>query len=137
MKLLEQMPDIFKLSDGTKPGYTQYVAPSGPGYIAEGMDAKKQSSLTDGPENILMVVTVKPELAVPWTKPEGLELDPSQAAEILGGDPNGFLGLFGDGSTKTLDPKMDPETLKALLTVAGGETIDKSKLPPDDFPPHN
>ncbi len=72
-----------------------------------------------------MVLTVKPDQAVPWTKPGGFELDPAKAAEILGGDPKGFLALFADGSVSTLDPHADPKTLKALLTIGGGEPVDR------------
>jgi hypothetical protein len=133
IKLLEKMPDIFKMSDEAKPGHTQYVCTFGKGSVAEGEKARYEWDMKDGKGTTIMVVTVKPEHAEPWTKPGGVEIDPARAAEILGGDPNGFLALFADGSTKTLDPKMDAETLRALLTVAGGEKIDKSKLPEDDF----
>jgi hypothetical protein len=72
-----------------------------------------------------MVLTVKEDKAEPWTKPGGLAIDPAKAAEILGGDAQGFLALFGDGSVQDFDPKMDAEKLKALLTISGGEPVDR------------
>ena len=126
--LLEKMPDVYKLSDETKPGDTQYVAPAGKGFVIDGDKSRRIRDFTDGTSNTIMVLTVKPEKAVPWTKPGGFDLDPAKAGEILGGVPRGFLAIFVDGSVHTLDPKMDAKDLKALLTIGGGEVIDRAKI---------
>jgi hypothetical protein len=123
--LLEKMPDIYKLAGEPKPGYTQVVAPAGKGFIVDGDAVRGLRDITDGTSNTIMVLTVKEDKAEPWTKPGGLAIDPAKAAEILGGDAQGFLALFGDGSVQDSDPKMDAEKLKALLTISGGEPVDR------------
>lgn len=128
--LLKQMPDIFRLSDKTKLGHTQYVVPVGQGFVGEKSGLRIQN-MTDGTVHSIMGVTVVPEKAVPWTKPGGFELDPEKAANILGGRKQGFLALFGDGRVRTLDSQIDPLTLKALLTISGGETVDFRKYERD------
>ncbi len=122
--LLAEMPSYYKLSDQTKPGYTQYVAPAGKGFVVDGDTPRHLRDVTDGLSNTLMVVTVKPDKAVPWTKPGGFDLDPQTAGKILDGYENGNLVLMADGRVHYLDPKLDAKTLKALLTIAGGEPID-------------
>ena len=122
--LIDKMPDVFRVSEGTKPGHTQFVAPQGMGFFVNGeATAKTFRDLTDGTSNTIMVLTVAPDKAEPWTKPGGFELDPAKAAEILGGHPAGFLALFADGSVHTLPGSIEPDTLKALLTIAGGEPV--------------
>lgn len=134
--LIDKMPEIYQLNEETKPAHSQFVAPEGPGFIVDGKKSRPPREIKDDPATTIVLVTVKPEHAQLWTKPGGLEIDPENAADILGGDPNGFLALFADGSIRTLDPNMEPEMLKALLTVAGAEKIDVSKLPGTDYPPH-
>lgn len=124
--LLEKMPEVYKLSDEAKPGHTQFVVPAGKGFVGEGAGAIRIRDIIDGTSNTLMGVTVVPEKAVPWTKPGGFEIEPKNASKILGGAPKGFWGLFGDGRVLSLDPNIDAESLKALLTIAGGERISPS-----------
>lgn len=126
--LLEKMPDVFKLSEGTKPGHTQIVSPVGEGFLAEGNDRKSFASVRDGASNTVMVLTVKPEHAVPWTKPGGFQFDPAKASEVLGGRDDGFLALFADGRVTALDPNLEPDTIKAILTISGGEVVNSFEL---------
>lgn len=124
--LLAEMPDVYKLSENAKEGHTQFVLPAGKGFFGEDLGKRGFRDVIDGTSNTLMGVTVVPDKAVPWTKPGGFELDPKQAAKILGGHDQGFLALFGDGRVQPLDPSIDAETLKALLTIAGSEIVDYS-----------
>ncbi len=126
--LLDKMPDVYKLSDDAKPGYTQYVAPAGKGFVIDGDKSRSFRDVTDGASNSIIVLTVKPDKAEPWTKPGGFDLDPAKAGEILGGVDGGFLALFADGRVLTLDPQLDAKDLKALLTIGGNEVIDRAKL---------
>lgn len=122
--LLDKMPDVFKLSDQTKAGHTQFVAPTGEGFIIDGDKTRKIRDLTDGLSNTVIVLSVQPEKAVPWTKPGGFSLDPAKAAEILQNDGGKFLALYGDGSVRNISTQIEAETLKALLTISGGEVVD-------------
>ncbi len=123
--LLEKMPNIYRLSNDAKPGHTQYVSPVGKGFLAEGVGRKAFKDVLDGSSNTIMVLTVKPEKAVPWTKPGGFVFDPEKAKDILGGSPTGFWALLCDGRVRSFGGDLDPKSLKALLTIAGGETIEE------------
>ncbi|MBW3597170.1 MAG: DUF1559 domain-containing protein, partial [Planctomycetes bacterium] len=69
-------------------------------------------------------VEANPDKAVPWTKPDDLQVDFNNPLAGLGDiRPSGFNALFGDGSVKVIAKMVDPETLKALFTRAGGETV--------------
>jgi hypothetical protein len=127
--LIEKMPDIFKTTDATKPGYTQFVAPKGMGFVVDGDRARRIPDFTDGTSNSIMVLTVAPDKAEIWTKPGGFDIDPTKAAETLGGHPAGFLALFADGFVDVLPGSIEPETLKGLLTISGGETTSRFDVP--------
>jgi hypothetical protein len=122
--LIEKMPDVFKTTDTTKPGYTQFVVPQGMGFVVDGeATAKSFRHFADGTSNSIMVLTVAPDKAEIWTKPGGFELDPTKAAEVLGGHPAGFLAVFADGAVHVVPGSVEPETLKGLLTISGGEAV--------------
>ncbi|MCA9068998.1 MAG: DUF1559 domain-containing protein, partial [Planctomycetaceae bacterium] len=118
--LLEQMPEIYKLSDQTQAGRTQFVVPVGPGFFGEKGEIQP-SDIAGGLSRTIVAVTVVPEKAMPWTQPGGFKLDPEKAKNILGGQKNGFLALFADGLVRTLDSSMEPAALKARLTISGNE----------------
>jgi len=59
-----------------------------------------------------------------WTKPEELPFDPKKQLPALA--RTGTAGpwvLFADGSARQLPAKIKPETLRALITRAGGEVV--------------
>ena len=71
-----------------------------------------------------MVSEVNPEAAVEWTKPADWELDPADPTRDLGGvNPSTIIVGFADGSTQRLPNSIDPETMKAIMTRAGGEEL--------------
>lgn len=121
--LIDKMPDWYKLSNETKPGHTQIVAPAGKGFVVDGDNVRRIQDFTDGTSNTIVALTLAPEKAEIWTKPGGFELDPAKAAEVLGGHPAGFMALFADGSVHVLPGSIEPDMLKALLTIAGGEPV--------------
>jgi hypothetical protein len=41
-------------------------------------------------------------------------------------EDNRFLALFWDGGVRWLDSQMEADSLRALLTIAGGELVDDS-----------
>lgn len=121
--LIDKMPDIYKLSDQAKVGHSQLVAPAGKGFIMDGEAYLKFRDITDGSSNTVVVFSVKPEKAVPWTKPGGFPTDPAKGSEYLQSDKGKFLALYADGSVHKLPTQIDAETLKALFTIAGGEPV--------------
>jgi prepilin-type processing-associated H-X9-DG protein len=80
------------------------------------------TTITDGSSNTLMAVEAGD--SVIWTKPADLVFDPDKPLPKLGGICPGYFNAgFCDGSVKYLKTDTDPKTLKALITIAGGEIV--------------
>jgi hypothetical protein len=76
-------------------------------------------------------MAVESSMAVPWTKPADLPFDAKKDlpdfGKAYGAKP---LGVLCDGSTRILNlKKISPETLKAAITIAGGEVLGKDWEP--------
>ncbi len=99
------------------PAHEQTVCPGHRGVpIAE---------IKDGTSNTIMIVEVGHDGAVSWTKPEDLPVDLDDPAKGLGGlFKDGFQAALCDGSAHFIPKSIDPKTLRALLTRAGGEVVD-------------
>lgn len=125
LELIELMPDLYRNpSADTPPGWTSYLAPSGQGGIFHGDEGTRFSQITDGMSNTLLVLEVNPEAGTWWTAPDDLEFDLDNPMEGLGAaHPGGFLAAMADGSVRFLASSIDPEVLRALLTMAGGEWV--------------
>jgi hypothetical protein len=123
-KVLEQVPAVYRCPDaGGDPTAACYFALTGPDTLmpADGAGVKIQE-IADGLSNTLMFVEAK--RAIPWTKPADIPYDPSKPLPELGGFfPNGFDAAFGDGSVKFLSHTINEQTLRALITKAGGEVV--------------
>ena len=60
---------------------------------------------------------------VEWTRPEGLSIDAPGSLGLGSKHPGGFDAAFADGSIRFLTSKVPMETLKAIVTKAGGEVV--------------
>ena len=95
--------------------------------VDEGIGSNEQSAYTDatGTSQTVVLVEVKPELAVPWTAPMDYAFDPTAPAKGLRIAPNGkWLVAFGDGSAQELPGSLQPLQLIALFTKAKGDIVD-------------
>lgn len=121
--LIDQMPDVYKtegVDDPTKTSVHVFL-----GDYAFSLDkGKRIAEYKDGTSNSLLVVEAAPDKADIWTKPGGLTLNEDDPLATLGELQAGtFLALFADGSVRSISITIDPETLKALVTINGGEVI--------------
>jgi beta-lactamase regulating signal transducer with metallopeptidase domain len=83
------------------------------------------AQVLDGFSNTIALVEADRD--IPWTKPEDILYDPENAElpKFGGYFKEGFLVGLCDGAVKFIDHKIDPKTLKALISPQGGEIIEK------------
>ena len=145
-KLIDQMPATYSvpgpngnpLSRSTSSYYVfagEAAALGGPqapgGKIAE----PKFEMIADGAHKTILAVEW--EGNIPWTKPADIPFDLGGAVPAIGGFwPDGLNALMCDGSVRGFPKQFDPETLKALITRAGGEVIQAETLAPEQTRPH-
>ena len=129
IKLLDMMPAVYKSrSKNVKPGHTTYVAPVSEETMLRKDELAKFSEVTDGLSNTIMLIEAGDEAAVPWTKPDDLDIDLENLEEIIAklknsASPNVFQACIGDGSVRAISLDIDLSTLRAMLTRAGGEVV--------------
>jgi hypothetical protein len=133
-KLIEQMPKVFEAPGRDAPqGKTYFQAfispdprkPRPKGALigtAWLIDADKfgrgLATIPDGTSNTIGVVEARS--AVVWSKPDDLPF--GEKLPPLGDDrADRFAALFLDGFVRMLPTKLDPATLRALITTDGGE----------------
>jgi Protein of unknown function (DUF1559) len=82
------------------------------------------SSVTDGLSNSLFCL--ESDEPCIWTEPNDIPFDPKGKVAIKGGllVKDRFLAALCDGSVRSFSAKMPEATLKAYITVNGGEVID-------------
>jgi hypothetical protein len=121
--LINQMPNVFKtagVDDPTKTPLHVFIGD----YAFSADEGRSIRDYVDGTSNSLLVVEAAPEKAEVWTKPGGLTLNEDDPPATLGEySKDSFLALFADGSARSLSTSIDPETLKALITINGGEPV--------------
>ena len=107
LTLLERMPEDYRSpwEHDPRSTKTRYVALVGPGTVFPG--GGKRTTMRDLPEEdvekvasqMVCVVEVSPERAVPWTKPDDLPYDPAQPTRGLENlRSGGFLAMMADVS---------------------------------------
>ena len=125
LKLLDQMPKVLLTPRvaAIKAGFTVYQGFVGPGALFEVGKKLSIVSITDGTSNTIMAA--ESSLAVPWTKPSDMPFLPDKDlpdfGKAYGARP---LVALCDGSVRIVDTKkVSVETLKAAITIAGGEVL--------------
>lgn len=148
LKLLDEKPALYsKPSENDRSQYTHVAAITGQGVLfsAEGADVeggkfacdsgRRINEVLDGLSNTLMLGPVSDEAKLPWTKPEDLVFsDPLPKLGTPGSFALDYIRdgekvgpfLIADGTVILLSESMDPQLYRNLLTINGGEPIDRS-----------
>jgi Protein of unknown function (DUF1559) len=128
--LIDKMPEIYVKPGRPNDGTTVFLVPVGKGLAFEGTKELRLADFTDGTSKTILAVEVNDDRAVPWTKPDDLEVDLSKPFDGLGEAEVGGLSilLFADGHTLGITKQADEATVKALFTRNGGEPIDDSLI---------
>lgn len=107
------------------PSHATYLGLAGPELFFDSSEPRAIRDITDGTSNTLAVVEVASQQSVHWMSPNdaGEEFLSGITAETDFSHTGGFQALLTDGSVRFLSQNIATETLQALTTVAGGETI--------------
>jgi hypothetical protein len=139
-KLIARMPAVYRCPSlrVKEAGKTTYLAPVYRGKPGEAtmFSGDKQPvrivDARDGSSNTIFIVDADDAHAVTWTKPDDLAYDPRHPrAGLVGHHPDSIQALFVDGSVHRLRATLDPNTVRALFTRAGGEVV--ALAPGDDL----
>ncbi len=122
-RLIERMPDVYRIAGGIAPGKTCVVLPIGAATAWPEGRGLPIREFTDGTSRTILAVEADNEHAVVWTQPADLAYDPAHPAAGLGHPGKGFLAGSADGAVHFLPLDAKPETLGALFTPAGREPV--------------
>lgn len=127
IKLLAQIPFTYQSPEPTdlKPGFTCVELPlcEGSFWSGEKKGLLRIQDIADGTSNMIAAVNAPRDRAVPWTKPEDLQVNKDDPVTSLFGDRTELQLGFFDGSTKTIERKrVNSERLLAFLTDQDGES---------------
>ena len=123
-----EMPSVYGCPDdfGTASSYASYVVVNGTGFVFDGRKMTKRGEIVDAVSDTIMIVETYAG-DINWMDPRDLEIDELEDIGFNGGfSSNHFNGSHvgvADGTVKTVSSLMDPDELRALLTINGGETV--------------
>jgi len=126
LPLSEKLPSVYMdPSAPLPPGYTVFHAVVGEEIGLRPVDDTGFNDFTDGLANSILIFEASQDAAIPWSKPEDVEIDLDDPLAVMGDShQGGFHVGIADGSIKFITDNIDLELFRALLTRAGGEPID-------------
>jgi len=105
-------------------GHPTLIRPIPPGYNAM-LQPNVQTPIlqvSDGTSNTILLAEAAN--AVPWTKPEDLPFDAGKPLPKLATFWSGnFMAAMCDGSVRTISKSISEKTLRAAITINGGEVL--------------
>ena len=115
------------------PFETSYVAVIAPGSVWSVPGGAKISDITDGPKNTILLVEMK-NSGIKWAEPRNLDLNnlpPGMTKQnllhSLSNHAGGFYAVFADAHVEFIPETIPWADFEAMLTIAGGEKVDRSK----------
>ncbi len=107
--------------------HATYLMPVGPGAFSDGPNGRKIGEITDGTSNTI-VAAERSQSGIHWMEPRDLNVeemtytinDPA-AYGIRSTHPGVANALFADGTVHSISEDVDPEILKAIITIDAGD----------------
>jgi hypothetical protein len=107
---------------------TSFVAVVGGSTAWPGAVSRSRTDIRDGPARTIMVVEMA-DWGIPWMKPDDLPLDRmsfrvnDDSGKGPGSRISGARALLATGRVLELSDDFPPATLRAMLTIDGGEPV--------------
>jgi hypothetical protein len=123
----------YPACDVDDPHVTSYLLIVGDDAFAHRKNTRKKADITDGLENTIAAVEIT-RSDVHWLSPVDLEFDEMSFVindglhSISSHHPSGPAVLFCDGSVFRVNPATDPEMVRGMCTISGGERISRDSL---------
>ncbi len=101
----------------------------GPETAWPGGESRSKKDIRDGPSNTILLVEMA-ESGIPWMKPEDLNFDRMTfqvnegSRKGPGSKVSGARALLATGRVLELPDHFSPTTLRAMLTIDGGESVE-------------
>jgi hypothetical protein len=108
--------------------FTTYLAVVGPEFLFHGSTPRSYADVKDGTSNTIAIIEVSPDKAVHWMSPEDADerlIFANPEENLTTPHPDTFFAGFLDGHAEAVQPHIDPNDLRAMLTIAGGEKLDE------------
>jgi hypothetical protein len=115
--------------DSDESHHTSFVAVVGPETAWPGAETRSKKDIRDGAGETILVVEMA-ESGIPWMKPEDLRFDRMSfrvnegSGQGPGSKVSGARALLGTGRVLELPDDFSPTTLRAMLTIDGGEPVE-------------
>ena len=129
LKLVNQMPVCYQDADpgsteNNFTGKTIFQVAAGKGLVFDGTQKTKFKDLIDGSSNTLLIATVAPKNAVPWTQPRDWNVDLKRpTSKLVYPGRKTVETVRCDGSTHSVPLTKSVGYWRKLLMIADGEVF--------------
>ena len=130
-KLADRMPRTFAFTGARRPGNTtaNYLAVVGPETVWPGAATVTTADITDASSQTILLVESQ-DTGIHWMEPRDL---PFADMDFRINNPGSITSPYTDPAVVMLDcsvkrllPGLQPDTLRALFTIRGGESLDSN-----------